>query len=64
METKPIRIGEWTLKEIREIGKEFGSPADDAILRQIVEGYKRQKVVIENLELRLNKCEEKREKEE
>jgi len=59
METKPIRIGEWTLNEIREIGKEFGSPSDDAILRQIVEGYKRQKVVIENLEMRLKKCEEK-----
>ena len=60
METKPIRIGEWTLNEVREIGKEFGSPTDDAILRQIVDGYKRQKVEIENLTMKLNECEKRR----
>lgn len=55
METKPIRIGEWTLKEIREIGKEFGSPSDDTIMRQIVEGYKRLKIENEKLKDELEK---------
>jgi len=56
METKPIRIGEWTLNEIREIGIEFGSPSDDAILRQIIEGYKRRGVEIELLQKKLKEC--------
>jgi len=57
METKSIRIGEWTLKEVREIGKEFGSPSDDAVLRQIVDGYKSRGIEIELLKKKLEECE-------
>lgn len=57
METKPIRIGEWTLKKIREIGIEFGSPSDDSILRQIVDGYEKRGVQIELLTKKLEACE-------
>lgn len=50
METVPIRIGKWTLNEIKEIGKEFGSPSTDTIMRQVVDGYKR--LQAENRELK------------
>ncbi len=50
METVPIRIGKWTLNEIKEIGKDFGSPSTDTIMRQVVDGYKH--LQAENRELK------------
>jgi capsule polysaccharide export protein KpsE/RkpR len=54
MESKPTRISEWSLNEIREIGKAIGSPSDDTIIRHVIAEYKRLKTENELLKKKLS----------
>lgn len=44
MESKPTRISEYSLRKIREFGKEFGEPTDDTALRHLFSEYEKLKV--------------------
>ena len=49
MENKQTRINAYTLKRIRNIGKEIGNPTDDTIFRYIVDKYDSMQIEIELL---------------
>lgn len=64
MAAMQIRLSPTTVEETRAIAeKDFGftESTDDKNIWTLILEYKRQKVVIENLEMRLRKCEEKKE---
>ena len=51
-----IRINPKTVEELREIGKGLGETTDDVTIRLIIAEYKRQKVEIELLKMKLDEC--------
>jgi hypothetical protein len=59
MKTKPVRLSEMVQKDIREIGTEIGSPADDTVVRHILAEFKRMRIEIELLQNKLKDCESK-----
>lgn len=62
MESKPVRISEFSINEIRDIAKEIGEPTDDTAIRHILAEYKRLKVENELLLKKLRECEKRNKK--
>jgi len=68
MSLKQIRVNEYTVKELREKGKDFGQPTDDVIIRLTL--AENDKLIVENkyvktenelLKKKLAECEKKEE---
>lgn len=55
MESKSTKISEYSLKEIRGIGKDIGEPSDDTTIRHIIAEYKRLKLENELLKKEIDK---------
>jgi hypothetical protein len=54
-----IRINPKTVEDLREIGKGLGETTDDVTIRLIIAEYKRMKVEIELLKMKLDECEKR-----
>jgi hypothetical protein len=55
-----IRINPKTVDDLREIGKGLGETTDDVTIRLVMAEYKRMKVEIELLKMKLEDCEKRR----
>ena len=59
-----IRINPKTVDDLREIGKGLGETTDDVTIRLVMAEYKRMKVEIELLKMKLEECEKRNKNDE